>query len=108
MSGERRTRDEAMPGIVQTRVGPIECAAFGEGPVVMCLHGAMGAYDQSLILARTIGSDGYRYIAVSRPGYLGSPLSAGRSAQEQADACAALLDALAVTDAGVMAVSGGG
>src|SRR5512141_2621808 len=99
---------DATPKIVQTRVGPIECAAFGDGPAVLCLHGAMGAYDQSLILARTLGADGCRYIGVSRPGYLGTPLSVGRSATEQADACAALLDALEIPHAGVMAVSGGG
>ena len=96
------------PQIIQTRCGSVECAEFGDGPAVLCLHGAMGAYDQGLILARTIGAEGYRYVAVSRPGYLGTPLSAGRSAQEQADACAALLDALRIRDVAVMAVSGGG
>lgn len=103
-----RAWEQATPKIVRTSVGPIEYAEFGDGPPVVCLHGAMGAYDQSAILARTIGSDGYRYIAVSRPGYLGTPLSVGRSAGEQADACAALADALGIRDAGVMAVSGGG
>lgn len=105
---EGRTPGEAAPKIVRTRVGPIESASFGEGPAVLCLHGAMGAYDQSLILARTIGSQNFRYIGMSRPGYLGTPLKVGRSAQEQADACEALLDALSIRDAGIMAVSGGG
>jgi pimeloyl-ACP methyl ester carboxylesterase len=68
----------------------------------------MGGYDQGLILARTIGAPGYRVVAVSRPGYLGTPLSAGRTPEEQADLCAGLLDALDLDRTAVMAVSGGG
>lgn len=51
---------------------------------------------------------GYRYVAVSRPGYLGTPLRSGRSPQEQADVFAAALDALGIGTTAVMAVSGGG
>jgi pimeloyl-ACP methyl ester carboxylesterase len=47
-------------------------------------------------------------VAVSRPGYLGTPLSAGRTPEEQADLCAELLDGLGIDRAAVMAVSGGG
>jgi pimeloyl-ACP methyl ester carboxylesterase len=68
----------------------------------------MGGYDQSLLLARTIGEAGYRYIAVSRPGYLGRPLRAGRTPEEQADLYADMLDALGIREAAVMAVSGRG
>jgi pimeloyl-ACP methyl ester carboxylesterase len=68
----------------------------------------MGGYDQGLLLARTIGEPGYRVVAVSRPGYLGTPLTAGRGPEEQADLCADLLDALGVRRAVLLAVSGGG
>ncbi|HEX9106417.1 MAG TPA: alpha/beta hydrolase [Longimicrobiales bacterium] len=88
--------------------GRAEYASCGEGPAVLCLHGAMGGYDQSHLLARTIGEPGYRFISVSRPGYLGTPLASGRSPEEQADLYAALLDELQVRDVAVMAVSGGG
>lgn len=64
----------------------------GTGPVVISLHGAMGGYDQSLILAQTIGGAGYRYLCVSRPGYLGTPLASGRSLGQQGDLIAALLE----------------
>ncbi len=47
-------------------------------------------------------------MAISRPGYLGTPLSAGRSPQEQADLCAAVLDALRIRCTAMMAISGGG
>ncbi|MHB0935351.1 MAG: alpha/beta fold hydrolase [Armatimonadota bacterium] len=94
--------------MAKTRLGPVEYAEIGEGPAVLALHGAMGGYDQSLLLARTIGAAGFRYIGVSRPGYLGTPLSSGKTPEQQADLCAALLDTLGVTSVLVMAVSGGG
>lgn len=75
---------------------------------MLALHGAMGGYDQSLLLARTIGSAGYRYIGISRPGFLGTPLASGKTPEQQADLCAALLDILGISTAAVMAVSGGG
>jgi pimeloyl-ACP methyl ester carboxylesterase len=96
------------PTVLTTPRGPIEYVETGEGPVVLALHGAMGGHDQALLLARTIGEAGYRYIAVSRPGYLGTPLRAGRTPEDQADLYADALDALGVRRAAVMAVSGGG
>jgi len=96
------------PTVVATARGPLEYVESGEGPAVLCVHGAMGGHDQSLLLARTIGEAGYRYVAVSRPGYLGTPLRSGRSADDQADLLAAALDALGIRRAAVMAVSGGG
>src|SRR5512145_918287 len=78
------------PAVVETSRGPVECAIVGDGPVVVALHGAMGGWDQSLLLARTLGEGGYRYVGVSRPGYLGTPLASGRSPEEQADLLAAL------------------
>lgn len=97
-----------VPRVVMTPRGPVEYAEFGEGPAVLALHGALGGYDQGLILARTVGMPGYRYIAVSRPGYLGTPMSSGELPEEESDLLAHLLDALGVSDAAVMAVSGGG
>jgi pimeloyl-ACP methyl ester carboxylesterase len=98
---------------VRTNRGPVECLVYGEGPAVLALHGAMGGYDQSDLLARALlgaglGAAGYRVVAVSRPGYLGTPLSLGRSPEEQADLCADVLDELGIATAVVAAVSGGG
>ncbi len=75
---------------------------------MLALHGAMGGYDQGLILGRTLGEPGYRHVAVSRPGYLGTPLTVGRTSEEQADLCADLLDGLGINRTAVLAVSGGG
>lgn len=92
----------------KTALGVVEYVDVGQGPVVVALHGAMGGYDQSLILAQTIGNAGYRYLAMTRPGYLGTPISSGKTPEQQGDLIAALLDTLTITRAGVMAVSGGG
>jgi pimeloyl-ACP methyl ester carboxylesterase len=100
--------DAPPPQLVQTRRGAVECVITGEGPAVLALHGAMGGWDQSLLLSRTVGAPGFRTIALSRPGYLGTSLAAGRSPAEQADLYRDVLDALGVGRAAVMAVSGGG
>lgn len=97
--------------LTRTRLGLIEHTdSGGPGPALLALHGVMGGYDQSWLLARALGGDlaGWRVVAVSRPGYLGTPQVVGRSAEEQADALAALLDALSIPQAVVAAVSAGG
>ncbi len=96
------------PRLLRTPRGPIEYADAGAGPAVLALHGALGGWDQSLILARTVGAPGFRYVALSRPGYLGTGLAVGRTPAERADAYRDVLDALGIPRAGVMAVSGGG
>lgn len=96
------------PQTATTARGVVEYVDIGVGPVVVAVHGAMGGYDQSLFLAQTIGGQRYRYLAISRPGYLGTPMRSGKSPAQQADLIAALLDNLGIAKAGVMAVSGGG
>lgn len=98
------------PSLLATPAGPMEAAVAGSGPAVLALHGGMGGYDQSWLLAQALLQDtaAYRVIAVSRPGYLGTPLATGASLAGQADALAGLLDALCILDAVVVAVSAGG
>ncbi|OQY60220.1 MAG: hypothetical protein B6245_02495 [Desulfobacteraceae bacterium 4572_88] len=96
------------PKQTETALGTAEYAEIGDGPPVVAIHGAMGGYDQSLLLAQTIGNVEYRYIAMSRPGYLGTPMTSGKTPEQQGDLVAALLDKLGIAKAGVMAVSGGG
>jgi pimeloyl-ACP methyl ester carboxylesterase len=98
----------ALPGLAATSKGPVEYAEIGEGPAVLALHGAMGGWDQGLLLARTIAEAGWRFVGISRPGYLRTPLATGASPEEQADLYAEVLDALGIREAVVMAVSGGG
>lgn len=63
-----------MTQIFNSTFGPLEYSDTGSGEVILAIHGAMGGWDQSEILAKTVAPDGYRVIAVSRPGYLGTPL----------------------------------
>lgn len=103
------TIETAQPVILRTPRGMVELACQGEGPAVLLLHGAMGGYDQGLILGRAaLGCPGYRFIAVSRPGYLGTPAASGLAPELQADLCAAALDELSVASVVVIAISGGG
>jgi pimeloyl-ACP methyl ester carboxylesterase len=101
--------NEPVPRRIETDRGTVEYAVVaGDGPPVLVLHGAMGGWDQSLLLARVIGEPRSTVVAVSRPGYLGTPLAAGRDPEDQADLYAELLDRLGVGRVGVMAISGGG
>lgn len=99
---------EREPSVAETPFGPVQYAEAGEGPPLLCVHGGPGGYDQALILGDVFRKNGFRIIAPSRPGYLGTPLSTGESMARQADALGALLDALGVDKAGIIGVSAGG
>jgi 2-hydroxy-6-oxonona-2,4-dienedioate hydrolase len=94
--------------IAQTRCGPIEYAVAGAGPPLLSVHGAGGGFDQGLELADPLARAGFRVIAVSRFGYLRTPLPPDASAAAQADAHACLLDALNIRRAAVLGTSAGG
>ena len=95
--------------VIATRKGPVEFAMIGDaGATVLVIHGSPGGYDQGALLARRAIDPGLRFIAVSRPGYLRTPLVVGRTPEEQGDAYAALLDALGIAKAAIIAISGGG
>ena len=95
--------------VTQTARGALEYAAVGTGPAaVLVIHGRPGGYDQGLVIARALSDPQFRFIAVSRPGYLRTPLETGRSPEDQADAFAALLDVLGLPQAAVVALSAGG
>jgi pimeloyl-ACP methyl ester carboxylesterase len=84
------------------------CAGNGGGPAVLFIHGTPGGYDQGLLMAQRIGSSRLRVIAPSRPGYLATALDVGKSPRDQADAFADLLDALSISRAAIVGLSGGG
>ncbi len=94
--------------IVETAYGPVEYAVRGGGPAVLVAHGGPGGYDQALVLGELFRKNGFKVIAPSRPGYLGTPLKFGRTAEEQGDLMAALLDALRIPETIMVGVSGGG
>lgn len=105
----RQARERISVGsqIAQTPCGPIEYAVAGEGPPVLVVHGAGGGYDQGLEFSEGLAQSGFRVIAMSRFGYLRTPMPADASAAAQADAHACLLDALNIPRAAILAASAG-
>lgn len=107
----RRARARVATGskLLQTRFGPIEYAEAGnpKGPPVLVIHGAGGGFDQGLDIAAGM-TNGFRVIAVSRFGYLRTPLPKDASPEAQADAHVAVLDALHIPRCAVFGVSAGG
>src|SRR4029453_8332240 len=102
-----RERISAGSRIAETPCGPIEYAQAGDGPPVLVVHGAGGGFDQAMFLAVPLFESGLRVIAVSRFGYLRTPLPADPSATAQADAHACLLDALGIPRVAVLGASAG-
>ncbi len=94
--------------IARTPCGPVEYASVGQGPAVLSVHGAGGGWDQGLDLAGWLAGKGYRVVAVSRFGYLRTPLPPDATAEAQADAHACLMDALGIRRAAVLGASAGG
>jgi pimeloyl-ACP methyl ester carboxylesterase len=102
-------RDKVSGGarVIDTAAGPIEYAEYGSGYPLLSIHGAGGGYDQGLANVAELVGDGYRVIAPSRFGYLGTPIPADKSPAAQADAHATLLAALNVDRAIVVGISAG-
>lgn len=97
------------PRVIDTAAGPVEFDLCGDaGPVVLASHAGWGGVDQARLLLDWLDPDRYRLLSVSRPGYLGTPLTSGYTMEEQADLFAALLDALGIERAAIVAVSSGG
>jgi 2-hydroxy-6-oxonona-2,4-dienedioate hydrolase len=93
--------------LAHTSCGPIEYAQIGEGAPVLIVHGAGGGFDQGLDIGGPLASRGFRVIAMSRFGYLRTPLPADASPAGQADAQAGLLDALQIPQAAILGASAG-
>jgi pimeloyl-ACP methyl ester carboxylesterase len=104
---QARARVASGSQIAETPCGPIEYAVAGDGPPVLVVHGAGGGFDQGLDFARPLVERGFRIIAMSRFGYLRTPLPADAEPAAQADAHACLLDALKIPRAAVVGISAG-
>jgi len=93
--------------LLQTRCGPIEVQQAGTGVPLLVVHGSGGGHDQGMAFAGPLARHGIRVIAMSRFGYLGTPMPADASPAAQADAHACLLDALGIQRAAVLGGSAG-
>lgn len=105
--GAARGRVRSGSQVVNTPCGLIEYADAGKGPPVLVVHGAGGGFDQGLELAQPLIDCGFRVIAVSRFGYLRTPLPLDASPMAQAEAHACLLDALKLSRVAVIGGSAG-
>ena len=105
----QRARAHAAQGsvLLQTRCGPIEYQEAGTGVPLLAVHGSGGGHDQGMAFAGKLAERGVRVIAMSRFGYLRTPMPADASAAAQADAHVCLLDALGIRQAAVMGGSAG-
>jgi pimeloyl-ACP methyl ester carboxylesterase len=93
--------------LLQTRCGPIEVQEAGTGVPLLVVHGSGGGHDQGMAFAGALAQHGIHVIAMSRFGYLRTPMPADASAAAQADAHVCLLDALGIRRAAVMGGSAG-
>jgi 2-hydroxy-6-oxonona-2,4-dienedioate hydrolase len=93
--------------MVVTNCGPIEYQEAGEGVPLLVVHGSGGGHDQGMLFAGSFAREGVRVIAMSRFGYLRTPMPMVATPAAQADAHACLLDALGVRVAAVLGASAG-
>lgn len=94
--------------LVDTRCGPIEYQEAGTGTPLLMVHGSGGGHDQGIAFSRNLAQRGIRVIAMSRFGYLRTPMPLDASPEAQADAHVCLLDALGIDKAAVLGGSAGG
>jgi pimeloyl-ACP methyl ester carboxylesterase len=92
--------------VISTRWGMVEYAERGGGDPVLVVHGIFHNCVGGLLSVRDLFTD-RRVIAPSRFGYLGSSMPVHATPEHQADALAALLDALAIDQVDVIGESAG-
>lgn len=104
---QARQRTSTGSQIAETPCGRIEYAVAGIGPPLLIAHGAGGGFDQGLHFGKPLADGGFRVIAISRFGYLRTPVPADASPAAQADAYACLLDVLGIQRTAMIGASAG-
>lgn len=96
--------------VYSSKYGDIEYVLVGHGPTVLISHGVTGGVDQGMALAGKFAmfDAGYRFLYVSRFGYLRSSMPSRPSARLQAAAFEELLDHLGIGKVFVFGNSAGG
>lgn len=93
--------------IFRTSTGDIEYLEGGTGPAVLVFHGAPGGYDQAMLIGSELVEAEFHVLALSRPGYLRTPLVTGQTPEQQADAAAELVASLDLPNVAVIGESYG-
>jgi pimeloyl-ACP methyl ester carboxylesterase len=94
--------------IFQSTNGDIEYFLEGSGPTILISHGVTGGIDQGIGLSNMYLGPGYRYLYLSRFGYLKSSFPDNPSAKLQAKAYKDLLDYLSIDSVFILGNSAGG
>lgn len=78
-----RAKRKALLGsrVINTPCGLIEYQEAGTGAPLLSVHGSGGGFDQGMAFAAPLATGGIRVIAMSRFGYLRSPMPADGSAR---------------------------
>jgi pimeloyl-ACP methyl ester carboxylesterase len=92
--------------VISTQWGEVEYAERGDGEPVLVVHGILLNCASGLLSVRDLFPD-RRVIAPSRFGYLGSSMPPNATPAAQADAFAALLEALDIRQIDVVGLSAG-
>jgi pimeloyl-ACP methyl ester carboxylesterase len=106
MTGARARLAAVKRRVVSTPWGAVEYAEEGSGEPVLVVHGIFHNCLGGLLSVRGLHHD-RRVIALSRFGYLGSSLPPDATPAAQADAFAALLDAIGIDRIDVIGFSAG-
>lgn len=102
--------DASNSRLVATPSGPVQVAdSGGDRTPVLFVHGTPGGCDQGALMGAFLVEAGFRVIAPSRPGYLGTPMSGEvQTPVAQAQLHAHLMDALGIDRFALACWSGGG
>ena len=88
--------DKIKSQIFSSKLGDIEYILVGEGPIILISHGISGGIDQGNQLVNSYFSSSYRFLLLSRFGYLKSSIPENSSVELQAEAYKLLLDHLGI------------
>ncbi|HPG41460.1 MAG TPA: alpha/beta hydrolase [bacterium] len=91
-----------------SQYGDVEYVLAGTGPTVLISHGVIGGIDQGMGLADLYLGQGYRFLYISRFGYLKSAMPVEPSAKLQAKVYNELLNFLQIDSVFIMGNSAGG
>lgn len=86
----RRAGDHALQGTLQVNGTPVAVYTWGQGPVVLFVHGWSGRGSQAAALVEPLAAAGYRVVSVDAPGHGNTP--GDRTTLFE---CAAVLQAIA-------------
>ena len=102
-------KQKAIPSkVFASKFGDIEYLLKGEGPTILISHGVTGGIDQGIGLSSAYIEQNYRFLYISRFGYLKSSMPRDASVKMQAEAYSELLDYLGIKKVFIVGNSAGG